>query len=438
MFTSTAKSPNCNKPNLTQTALFPKQKTLINLRNFAASIIIFSKMKRVVVGLSGGVDSSVAAYLLQQQGYEVIGLFMKNWHDDSVTISNECPWLEDSNDALLVAEKLGIPFQTIDLSVQYQEKIVDYMFSEYEKGRTPNPDVLCNREIKFDVFMKIALSLGAEYVATGHYCRKGEIEVDGKTVYQLLSGADDNKDQSYFLCQLSQEQLAKALFPVGELTKPEVRQIAAEMELVTADKKDSQGLCFIGKVRLPEFLQQKLQPKAGLIFEVDANEDIYKLEKQKYNSLEEELAYTASPIDYTPDLGKVVGKHQGAHYFTTGQRKGLNVGGTPEALFVLSTNVQTNTIYTGQGAKHPGLFRKALFVEKAEEHWIRKDLALDKGQKMKVMARIRYRQPLQSAMLHQFQNGLYVAFDEPQSAITQGQFVAWYINDELVGSGVIS
>lgn len=395
-------------------------------------------MKRVVVGLSGGVDSSVAAYLLQQQGYEVIGLFMKNWHDDSVTISNECPWLEDSNDALLVAEKLGIPFQTVDLSQQYQEKIVDYMFSEYEKGRTPNPDVLCNREIKFDVFMKIALSLGADYVATGHYCRKGEIEVDGKTVYQLLAGVDDNKDQSYFLCQLSQEQLAKSLFPIGELTKPQVREIATEMELVTADKKDSQGLCFIGKVRLPEFLQQKLKPKAGLIFEIDANQEIYTSEKPSTISQQESLILESTSIDYTPEMGKVVGKHQGAHYFTTGQRKGLNVGGTPEALFVIATNVKTNTIYTGQGSSHPGLFKKALFVEQSEAHWIREDLAIANGEKMNVMARIRYRQPLQSAILHQYEDGMYVAFDEPQSAITEGQFVAWYIEDELVGSGVIS
>lgn len=395
-------------------------------------------MKRVVVGLSGGVDSSVAAYLLQQQGYEVIGLFMKNWHDDSVTISNECPWLEDSNDALLVAEKLGIPFQTVDLSEQYKEKIVDYMFSEYEKGRTPNPDVLCNREIKFDVFMKIALSLGADYVSTGHYCRKGEIEVDGKPVYQLLAGVDKNKDQSYFLCQLSQEQLAKALFPIGELTKPEVREIAAQMELVTAEKKDSQGLCFIGKVRLPEFLQQKLQPKDGLIFEIDAKQSIYQLERPKAESIEQELALEAAAIDYKPEMGKVVGKHQGAHYFTTGQRKGLNVGGTPEALFVIATDVATNTIYTGQGHQHPGLFKKALFVDGSEVHWIRKDLVLQPGQTMNVYARIRYRQELQEAVLHQFDSGLYVAFQEPQSAITEGQFVAWYLDNELVGSGVIS
>ena len=395
-------------------------------------------MKRVVVGLSGGVDSSVAAYLLQQQGYEVIGLFMKNWHDDSVTISDECPWLEDSNDALLVAEKLGIPFQTVDLSKQYQEKIVDYMFSEYERGRTPNPDVLCNREIKFDVFMKIALSLGADYVATGHYCRKGEIEVNGHPVYQLLSGKDENKDQSYFLCQLSQEQLAKSLFPIGELTKPQVREIAAKMQLVTADKKDSQGLCFIGKVRLPDFLQQKLQPKAGLIFEIDANQEIYTLNKSENKSIEELLISESTSIDYTPEMGKVVGKHQGAHYFTTGQRKGLNVGGTPEALFVIATNVKTNTIYTGQGTNHPGLFKKALFISPSEVHWIRKDLRISNGETMKVMARIRYRQPLQNATLHQYENGMYVAFDEPQSAITEGQFVAWYLEDELVGSGVIS
>ena len=395
-------------------------------------------MKRVVVGLSGGVDSSVAAYLLKEQGYEVIGLFMKNWHDDSVTISNECPWLEDSNDALLVAEKLGIPFQTVDLSEQYKEKIVDYMFHEYEKGRTPNPDVLCNREIKFDVFMKIALSLGADYVATGHYCRKGEIENDGNTTFQLLAGKDDNKDQSYFLCQLSQEQLAKALFPIGELTKPQVREIATKMELATAEKKDSQGLCFIGKVRLPEFLQQQLKPKEGLIYEVPANSEIYKQVIPTFNSKEEELIFESTPIVYTPATGKVVGKHQGAHYFTIGQRKGLNVGGTKEALFIIATNVVTNEIYTGQGHAHPGLFQKALRVQNSEIHWIRTDLKLENGQSMEVMARIRYRQELQKATLYQFESGLYVSFEQPQSAITQGQFVAWNIGEELVGSGVIS
>ncbi len=395
-------------------------------------------MKRVVVGLSGGVDSSVAAYLLQEQGYEVIGLFMKNWHDDSVTISNECPWLEDSNDALLVAEKLGIPFQTVDLSEEYKERIVDYMFNEYEKGRTPNPDVLCNREIKFDVFMKIALSIGADYVATGHYCRKGIIEKDGKETYQLLAGVDGNKDQSYFLCQLSQEQLAKSLFPIGELTKPEVREIAARMELVTAEKKDSQGLCFIGKVRLPEFLQQQLQPKEGLIYEVNADAANYSEAVPQFSSVKEQLAYEAKNIDYKPEMGKVVGKHQGAHYFTIGQRKGLNVGGTKEGLFIIATDVETNSIYTGQGQNHPGLFRKALFIQENEIHWVREDLTLKDGETMDVMVRIRYRQPLQKATLHKFDNGMYISFEEPQSAITEGQFAAWHIGDELIGSGVIS
>ncbi|MBC7440295.1 MAG: tRNA 2-thiouridine(34) synthase MnmA [Flavobacterium sp.] len=395
-------------------------------------------MKRVVVGLSGGVDSSVAAYLLQQQGYEVIGLFMKNWHDDSVTISNECPWLEDSNDALLVAEKLGIPFQTVDLSEQYKEKIVDYMFSEYEKGRTPNPDVLCNREIKFDVFMKIALSLGADFVATGHYCRKGEIETEGKTTYQLLAGADGNKDQSYFLCQLSQEQLSKALFPIGELTKPEVRAIALEMELVTAEKKDSQGLCFIGKVRLPEFLQQKLQPKEGLIIEIDKSNSVFNLKDEIITDHLENLISISQKINFIPEMGKIVGKHQGAHYFTTGQRKGLNVGGTKEPLFIIGTDVKSNTIYVGLGSEHPGLYRKSLLVAPSEIHWIREDLKLQNNQKMEVMARIRYRQPLQKATLTQTEIGLFVTFNEPQSAITEGQFVAWYNKDELLGSGVIS
>jgi tRNA-specific 2-thiouridylase len=395
-------------------------------------------MKKVVVGLSGGVDSSVAAYLLQQQGYEVIGLFMKNWHDDSVTISDECPWLEDSNDAMMVAEKLGIPFQIVDLSEQYKELIVDYMFREYELGRTPNPDVLCNREIKFDVFMKIALTLGADYVATGHYCRKGEIQNDGKATYQLLSGKDDNKDQSYFLCQLTQEQLSKTLFPIGELQKPEVREIAAEQDLITANKKDSQGLCFIGKVRLPEFLQQKLKPKEGLIVEIDAEKDIYKTEIPDFNSKIEELSYISKKYKYEVSDGKVVGKHQGAHYFTTGQRKGLAVGGMPEPLFVIGTDVDSNVIYTGQSKEHPGLYRKALFVEGNEVHWVRRDLAMKAGEELLVMARIRYRQPLQEATLYQTENGMYVVFKNKQSAITEGQFVAWYREDELLGSGVIS
>ncbi len=395
-------------------------------------------MKRVIVGLSGGVDSSVAAYLLKEQGYEVIGLFMKNWHDDSVTLSNECPWLEDSNDALLVAEKLGIPFQTVDLSEEYKERIVNYMFNEYENGRTPNPDVLCNREIKFDVFLKIALSLGADYVATGHYCRKRETEKNGETIYSLLAGTDENKDQSYFLCQLAQHQLAKALFPIGELTKPEVREIAAKMNLVTAEKKDSQGLCFIGKVRLPEFLQQQLQPKEGIIIEIPSQSELYSKPLPDFETEESRLSYLAASLHYSPEMGKVVGKHQGAHYYTIGQRKGLNVGGTVEPLFIIATDVKNNIIYTGQGHAHPGLFKKALRVQPSEVHWIREDMKLQNGQTMEVMARIRYRQPLQKAVLHQFDSGLYVEFDVPQSAITEGQFVAWNIGDELIGSGVIS
>lgn len=395
-------------------------------------------MKRVVVGLSGGVDSSVAAYLLKEQGYEVIGLFMKNWHDDSVTISNECPWLEDSNDAMIVAEKLGIPFQTVDLSEQYKERIVDYMFNEYERGRTPNPDVLCNREIKFDVFMKIALELGADYVATGHYCRKDTVVKDGEEIHRLLAGVDGNKDQSYFLCQLSQEQLSKALFPVGELTKPEVRAIAAENELITADKKDSQGLCFIGKVRLPEFLQQKLQPKEGVIVEVSPEEVGRKKLVRSFANKEDELFWEAEKISYQVADGKVVGTHQGAHYFTIGQRKGLGVGGTVEPLFVIGTDVEENVIYTGQGKDHPGLFRKALFIREDELHWVREDLSMQEGELMELNVRIRYRQPLQQARLHKVASGLYIAFDQPQSAITEGQFAAFYRGEELIGSGVIA
>ena len=389
-------------------------------------------MKRVVVGLSGGVDSSVTAYLLKEQGYEVIGLFMKNWHDASVTLEAECPWIEDSTDALLVAEKLGIPFQVIDFSEVYKEKIVDYMFAEYEKGRTPNPDVLCNREIKFDVFLDKCLELGADYVATGHYCQKGEIEKDGKTIFQLLAGADGNKDQSYFLCQLSQTQLSKALFPIGHLEKPEVRKIAEAQGLVTANKKDSQGLCFIGKVHLPEFLQQKLKPKKGVIIEIAKDASIFKKEA------ESTLEGLTKPQIFSQEDGEVVGQHSGAHYFTVGQRKGLGVGGKIEPLFVIQTDVDENVVYTGQGHDHPGLNRKGLFITKEEIHWTREDLAMEIGEERTYQTRIRYRQKLTPAKLFMKPDGLYFVFEENQRGVAAGQFAAWYDGTESIGSGVIA
>lgn len=396
-------------------------------------------MKRVVVGLSGGVDSSVTAYLLKEQGYDVIGLFMRNWNDASVTLEDECPWIEDSADALLVAKKLDIPFQVIDMSDSYKERIVDYMFNEYEQGRTPNPDVLCNREIKFDLFLKTALELGADYVATGHYARKtSTIDENGKEIFQLLKGNDNNKDQSYFLCQLSQDQLSKALFPIGDIEKPEVRRIAQEQGLVTANKKDSQGLCFIGKVSLPEFLQQQLKPKEGVIVEITKDWKGYKREIPTFANKYEALDFEAKGFSYKQEDGEIVGNHQGAHYFTRGQRKGLGVGGKVEPLFIIDTDVETNVIYTGQGADHPGLLKKALFIKEEEVHWVREDLTLKAGETMEVMARIRYRQPLQKAILHKAENGMYVEFENPQSAITEGQFCAWYVDDELLGSGVIN
>jgi tRNA-specific 2-thiouridylase len=388
-----------------------------------------SDSKRVVVGLSGGVDSSVSAYLLQQQGYEVIGLFMKNWHDDSVTISKDCPWLEDSYDAMLVAEKLGIPFQTVDLSADYKQRIVDYMFEEYERGRTPNPDVLCNREIKFDVFLKIAIELGADFVATGHYCRKGQVEIEGTTHYRLLAGVDNNKDQSYFLCQLNQAQLTKTLFPIGELTKPEVRKIAKEQGLVTAEKRDSQGLCFVGKVSLPEFLQQQLAVKAGRIIQIPDSHPMYQIKR------EETADGLATKYSYSAADGTEVGIHNGAHFFTVGQRKGLAIGGTKEPLFVLATDVEQNIIYVGEGKSHPGLLRSALWIAQADMHWVRPDLV--PHEPMQVWARIRYRQPLAKATLHPTSTGLYLVFVQPQSAIAAGQFAAWYLKCELIGSGVI-
>jgi len=397
--------------------------------------------KRVIVGLSGGVDSSVAAYLLKQEGYDVVGLFMKNWHDDSVTISDDCPWLDDSNDALLVAQKLGIPFQTVDLSAPYKKRIIDYMFKEYQLGRTPNPDILCNREIKFDIFLDTALKLGAEYIATGHYCQKKYFKRNGKTIFRLLAGKDNNKDQSYFLCQLNQYQLSKALFPIGALTKPEVRQMAKKLDLITAEKKDSQGLCFVGKVRLPDFLMQRLKAKKGNIIEIPRSSPIYSNHKSIHlngNLQSHTLDKLSKPYRYTPEDGKIVGQHKGAHFFTIGQRKGLHVGGTPEPLFIIDTDTEKNLIFVGQGDHHPGLYRKGLFVRKKDIHWIREDLVLKTNESMQVHAKIRYRQDLQSAIIHLAEKGLYVIFNEPQRGITPGQFVAWYNQDELLGSGIIN
>ena len=394
---------------------------------------------RIVVGLSGGVDSSVAAYLLKQQGHEVIGLFMRNWNDASVTLEDECPWVEDSNDALLVAQKLGIPFQVIDMSELYKERIVDYMFAEYEKGRTPNPDILCNREVKFDVFLQTALSLGADKVATGHYARVSSfVDERGKEIYQLLAGKDNNKDQSYFLCQLNQNQLSKALFPVGELTKPEVREIAREIGLVTANKKDSQGLCFIGKVSLPTFLQQQLTPKEGEIVEIFSDYKEFHKGMLLFETKLDELEYLSKKIKYQKEDGKVIGKHQGAQFFTIGQSKGLGIGGHKESCFIIDRDMENNILFVGEGKNFPGLYRKALKINNDEVHWVREDLRLKNGESMKIKARIRYRQPLEDAVLYQYEEGFFIEFKNPQSAIAEGQFAAWYQGEELLGSGVIS
>ena len=389
-------------------------------------------MKRVVVGLSGGVDSSVAAHLLIQQGYEVIGMFMRNWHDESVTISDECPWIDDSNDALLIAEQLGIPFQVIDLSEAYKERIVDYMFREYESGRTPNPDVLCNREIKFDVFLKAAMELGADYVATGHYCQKKE-HSDG--TFGLIAGKDRNKDQSYFLCQISQEQLSKALFPIGNLEKSEVRAIAKEIGLVTAEKKDSQGLCFVGKISLPTFLQQQLAPKKGNVIEIPENFEQFK-EYEKLSPSIDNISELSKPFTFSEIDGKKVTEHQGAHYYTIGQRKGLHIGGRPEPSFVIGIDTKTNTVYSGQKETHPGLNKWSLKLDKTSMNWINKsEFNLSEGLSCDV--RIRYRQPLQKAKLIQKEDEFYILFEQKQRGITSGQFASWYIENELIGSAVI-
>ena len=395
-------------------------------------------MKKVIIGLSGGVDSSVSALLLKQQGYEVIGLFMKNWHDESVTISDECPWLDESNDAMLIAEKLEIPFQTVDLSKEYHSRIIDYMFNEYENGRTPNPDVLCNREIKFDIFLEIALNLGADYIATGHYCQVNKINKDDKEIYRLLAGADEKKDQSYFLCQLNQKQLSKAIFPIGHLTKSDVRDIAKNNDLITAAKKDSQGLCFVGKVKLPDFLKQRLTPKKGKVIKIDSESLKQEIDLNEVKSKEKELELLSAPFSFSPDDGEEIGEHNGAYYYTVGQRKGLNIGGFSEPLFVLETDVSKNIIYVGMGESHPALFKRALFVSSNEIHWIREDLKINENQTMNIIFRIRYRQPLQSGTIYRFKKGLYILFDKPISSVTSGQFVSWYIDNELIGSGIIN
>jgi len=410
---------------------------IIDLAIFAKNIVL---KKKVVLGISGGVDSSVAAYLLNKQGHEVAGLFMINWHDTTGTLAGDCPWEDDLLFAELTARKLDMPLETIDFSDEYRKRVVDYMFSEYEKGRTPNPDVLCNREIKFDLFIKAALDRGADYVATGHYCRNETITVNGVTEYRLLQGADPSKDQSYFLCQLSQEQLQHVIFPIGELQKKEVRRIADEQGLATADRKDSQGICFVGKVDLPEFLKQKLLPKPGNIIEIPSDLPVY----EEYASLHREYLkshsgyeHLCNKFSYTLLNGKVVGKHNGAHYYTIGQRKGLNIGGKAEPMFVIATDTNENNLYVGMGHGHPGLNRWGLFIPDQDIHWIRRTGILQPGEKMNMMVRVRYRQPLQSATLIRKDDGIYIMFDKKQRGITPGQFAAWYIGEELIGSGVI-
>jgi tRNA-specific 2-thiouridylase len=395
--------------------------------------------KKVVVGLSGGVDSSVAAWVLKEQGYDVIGLFMKNWHDTTGLLQSDCHWEDDLMFAEMVAKKMQIPFHFVDLSIEYRQRVVDYMFAEYEKGRTPNPDVLCNKEIKFDSFTAEARKLGGDFVATGHYCRKESISINNTVVYRLLAGIDPNKDQSYFLCQLNQEQLSTALFPIGDLTKPAVRVIASKLGLATAQRKDSQGICFVGKVHLPTFLQQKLAAKKGNIVEI-TNIKLYKILAEGLpdkEAPEKLLSGLSQPNQYELTSGNIIGTHNGAHFFTIGQRKGMNVGGHKEALFVIGTDVEKNIVYVGEGQAHPGLNRKGLFMRENEIHWIRTDLRMKAGECRDYMVRIRYRQPLQAARLYCRNKGMYIIFDKLQRGIAPGQFAAWYHDDEVIGSGVI-
>jgi tRNA-specific 2-thiouridylase len=395
---------------------------------------------KIAVGISGGVDSSVAAYLLKQQGHEVIGMFMINWHDTTGTLAGDCPWNDDLIFAQLVARKLDIPLITVDFSEEYRKRVVDYMFREYHAGRTPNPDVLCNREVKFDLFIKAAVENGAELVATGHYCRKDEMVSGGKTIYRLLRGLDPDKDQSYFLCQLSQEQLQKAIFPIGGMLKKEVREIARQEGLATAERKDSQGICFVGKVDLPEFLKQKLKAQSGQIIEIADNYGGYAgyaHAHREWLRTNENIKSLTTDFSYMPKDGTVLGQHEGAHFYTIGQRKGLNIGGKAEPMFVISTDTAGNNLYVGMGHNHPGLNRWGLFIPQSEIHWIRPDLAMKPGDSRQLLTRVRYRQPLQESTLYMRNEGLHIIFDRRQRGITSGQFAAWHDGDELIGSGVI-
>ncbi|WP_185871716.1 tRNA 2-thiouridine(34) synthase MnmA [Blattabacterium cuenoti] len=395
-------------------------------------------MKKVVVGLSGGVDSSVAALILKKKGYEVIGLFMHNWEEEENS-DNKCFWKEDSIDAMLVSKQLNIPFQVIEMKNEYKKHVINYMFNEYKSGKTPNPDILCNREIKFNIFLKKSLNLGADFIATGHYVNKKKIVKNKKIIYRLLIGKDLNKDQSYFLCQLTQFQLKKTLFPLGSLTKDQVRKIAEIHKLCNARKKESQGLCFIGKINFPKFIKKRIPPKKGDIVYIHSNASVYQEpEKKFFFSKEEELFFVSKKKKYKKSDGKIIGYHEGAFYFTKGQRKGIALGGLKEALFVIDTDVKENIIYTGMGKQHPGLYRKSLFIHEKHIHWVREDLTLFEGEKMDVLCRIRYRQPLQKSKLYKFKKGMFIEFENMQCAITEGQFAVWYIGTELIGSGVIS
>ncbi len=470
---------------------------------------------KVCVGLSGGVDSSVAALLLKRQGYDVFAMFMQNWHDADATLHGDCEWEEDRFVAELVARKIGIPFYFVDLSVPYRKKVVDYMFEEYSKGRTPNPDVLCNREIKFDAFLEAARKMGADMVATGHYCRKEPFldsegkpatGPDGKPLFSLLEGADPNKDQSYFLCQLSPEQISSALFPIGHLDKKEVRRIAAEADLPSADKKDSQGICFVGKVDLPTFLKQKLESREGPVVEVydryfADNEHYIRSEQilvsllrdpskplqstlpyapetkiltsdgeplgegpfdpEKVSALsDEQLMHLSEPVRYGTitfetetyksgkkrvrktrykdnPWGKILGVHEGAHFYTIGQRKGLNIGGHAEPLFVIGTDTESNTVYVGEGFSNKGLYRRCLRIAEDEIHEVDPGFSLSEGETARCRVRIRYRQPLQGATLIRREGSLFILFDKPQRSVTAGQFAVWYDGEKMLGSGVI-
>lgn len=397
---------------------------------------------QVVLGLSGGVDSSVAAFMLQKK-YQVVSIFMKIDNHKIIgnklnSVTNICNSDQDYKDAILISNKLKIPFTVIDITKIYKKYIISYIYKEYSLGRTPNPDIICNKLIKFNILIKISISLGINKIATGHYAIvKKCYNKNNKKVYKLFSGVDPSKDQSYFLSQLNQHQLSKSIFPLGFYKKKHIRKIAHKIGLITYNKKDSQGLCFVGKISLTSFLHKKFATYKGKIIKIPNNSYLYAT--TNIHNKKKKLIFLSKAIEYKENDGYVIGSHNGAFAYTKGQRKGLKIGGLTTPLFVLDTDTINNIIYVGQGRNHPGLYRKVVFTKKHKINCIGCELIIDNDLMIikKISCRIRYRQNLQKAIMYIYKEGIYTEFLKKQFSITEGQFITWYYRKQLIASAVI-